>query len=47
MPSSFINYKFKSVAHLPWRVFFYKAFNTFIDDVVAFGGIINMPAKHR
>jgi len=46
-PQIFINYKFKSVSHLPWRVFWYKAFNTFIDDAVAFGGIINMPAKHR
>lgn len=32
-PQLFINYKLKSVAHLPWRVFMYKAFNTFIDDV--------------
>ena len=35
MPQLFINYKLKSVAHLPWRAFMYKAFNTFIDD--AFG----------
>jgi len=27
----FINYKLKSVAHLPWRVLAYKAFNTFVD----------------
>lgn len=26
----------KSVAHLPWRVFVYKALNTFIDDLFAF-----------
>ena len=35
----------KSVAHLPWRAFGYKAFNTFIDDVFAF--IIKMPTSHR
>ena len=27
-PQLFINYKLKSVAPLPWRVFMYKAFNT-------------------
>uniref|UniRef100_A0AAY4CVV8 Lipid scramblase CLPTM1L n=1 Tax=Denticeps clupeoides TaxID=299321 RepID=A0AAY4CVV8_9TELE len=35
----------KSVAHLPWKAFMYKAFNTFIDDVFAF--IITMPTSHR
>ena len=35
----------KSVAHLPWKAFMYKAFNTFIDDVFAF--IIKMPTTHR
>lgn len=35
----------KSVEHLPWRTFMYKAFNTFIDDVFAF--IITMPTSHR
>ena len=44
-PQLFINYRLKSVAHLPWRVFMYKAFNTFIDDVFAF--IISMPIAHR
>ena len=44
-PQLFINYKLKSVAHLPWRAFMYKAFNTFIDD--AFAVIIDMPTKHR
>ena len=33
------------MAHLPWRAFGYKAFNTFIDDVFAF--IIKMPTSHR
>lgn len=44
-PQLFINYKLKSVAHLPWRVFMYKALNTFIDDLFAF--IIKMPTMHR
>jgi hypothetical protein len=35
----------KSVANLPWRVFMYRACNTFIDDLFAF--IIKMPALHR
>lgn len=45
LPQLFVNYKLKSVAHLPWRAFMYKAFNTFIDDVFAF--IIIMPTAHR
>lgn len=45
LPQLFVNYKLKSVAHLPWRAFMYKAFNTFIDDVFAF--IIMMPTAHR
>ena len=40
-----MNYKLKSVAHLPWKVFMYKAFNTFIDDVFSF--IVVMPTAHR
>ncbi|CAE7174657.1 CLPTM1L [Symbiodinium microadriaticum] len=36
MPQIFINYKLKSVAHMPWRVLVYKFFNTFIDDIYAF-----------
>jgi len=44
-PQLFINYRLKSVSHLPWRVFMYKGFNTFIDDVFAF--IITMPMAHR
>merc|ERR1712142_352608 len=35
-PQLFINYKLKSVAHLPWRMMTYKALNTFIDDIVFF-----------
>uniref|UniRef100_A0A8I5N1P5 Lipid scramblase CLPTM1L n=1 Tax=Papio anubis TaxID=9555 RepID=A0A8I5N1P5_PAPAN len=45
LPQLFVNYKLKSVAHLPWKAFTYKAFNTFIDDVFAF--IITMPTSHR
>lgn len=44
-PQLFLNYKLKSVSHLPWRVFVYKAINTFIDDFFAF--IITMPTMHR
>lgn len=45
LPQLFVNFKLKSVAHLPWKAFMYKAFNTFIDDVFAF--IITMPTSHR
>ena len=45
LPQLFINYRLKSVAHLPWRVFIYRALNTFIDDLFAF--IITMPTSHR
>lgn len=45
LPQLFVNYKLKSIAHLPWKAFMYKAFNTFIDDVFAF--IITMPTSHR
>eukprot|EP00824_Muranothrix_gubernata_P005097 TRINITY_DN16613_c0_g1_i1.p1 TRINITY_DN16613_c0_g1~~TRINITY_DN16613_c0_g1_i1.p1 ORF type:complete len:619 (+),score=121.66 TRINITY_DN16613_c0_g1_i1:19-1875(+) len=44
-PQLFINYKLKTVAQLPWRVFVYRALNTFIDDLFAF--IIKMPTLHR
>jgi len=44
-PQLFLNYKLKSVAHLPWRVLGYKFINTFIDDLFAF--IIRMPAMTR
>ena len=35
-PQLFLNYKLKSVAHLPWRVLCYRFINTFIDDLFAF-----------
>merc|ERR1719420_1867796 len=44
-PQVFINYKYKTVAFLPWRKFIYRAINTFIDDLFAF--IIRMPTMHR
>ena len=44
-PQLFINYKMKSVAHLPWRMMTYKALNTFIDDLFAF--VIKMPTLYR
>jgi len=48
MPQIFINYKLKSVAHMPWRVLVYKFFNTFIDDVFAFFIMSDyMTKKHR
>ena len=44
-PQLFINYKLKSVAHMPWRMMTYKALNTFIDDIFAF--VIKMPTMYR
>lgn len=44
-PQLFINYKLKSVAHMPWRMMVYKSLNTFIDDLFAF--VIKMPMLHR
>jgi Cleft lip and palate transmembrane protein 1 (CLPTM1) len=44
-PQLYVNYRLKSVAHLPWKVFVYKIFNTFVDD--AFAWLIDMPWKHR
>ncbi|PVU85968.1 hypothetical protein BB560_006852 [Smittium megazygosporum] len=44
-PQLYINYKLKSVAHMPWRTFIYKSLNTFIDDLFAF--VMPMPMLHR
>jgi len=44
-PQLYINYKLKSVEHLPWRALTYKAMNTFVDDIAAF--LIDMPMMHR
>ena len=44
-PQLYINYKLRSVAHLPVRALMYKIFSTFIDDIFAF--MVKMPLKHR
>ena len=44
-PQLFINYKLKSVEHMPWRTLVYRAINTFVDDL--FSLIIDMPLGHR
>ncbi|EFJ43770.1 hypothetical protein VOLCADRAFT_106719 [Volvox carteri f. nagariensis] len=44
-PQLYLNYKLKSVAHLPWRQLTYKFLNTIIDDLFAF--VIKMPLLHR
>jgi len=44
-PQLFLNYQYKSVAHLSWRALVYKFLNTIIDDLFAF--IIEMPTLHR
>ncbi|KAH8551870.1 cleft lip and palate transmembrane protein 1-domain-containing protein [Umbelopsis sp. PMI_123] len=44
-PQLFINYKLKSIAHMPWKTLMYKSLNTFIDDLFAF--CIKMPTLHR
>jgi hypothetical protein len=44
-PQLYINYKLKSVAHLPWKQMSYKFLNTIIDDLFAF--VIKMPLMHR
>jgi len=44
-PQLFINYKLKSVSHMPWRAMTYRVFITFVDDIFAF--LIEMPTAHR
>eukprot|EP01059_Diplonema_ambulator_P004202 TRINITY_DN13905_c0_g1_i1.p1 TRINITY_DN13905_c0_g1~~TRINITY_DN13905_c0_g1_i1.p1 ORF type:complete len:541 (+),score=155.59 TRINITY_DN13905_c0_g1_i1:11-1633(+) len=44
-PQVIINYKLKSVSHLPWNVLTYKFINTFIDDLFAM--IVRLPSMHR
>ncbi|CAM9395670.1 unnamed protein product, partial [Phaeothamnion confervicola] len=44
-PQLWINYKLRSVAHMPWRFMCYRFLNTFIDDLFAF--VIKMPTVHR
>ncbi|KAK7731753.1 hypothetical protein SLS53_008697 [Cytospora paraplurivora] len=45
VPSLYINYRLKSVAHMPARAMMYKFLNTFIDDLFAW--TIKMPFLHR
>ncbi|PGH31717.1 hypothetical protein GX50_05496 [[Emmonsia] crescens] len=45
VPSLYINYRLKSVAHMPGKALTYKFLNTFIDDLFAF--TIKMPTLHR
>ncbi|KAK5133341.1 hypothetical protein LTR08_007775 [Meristemomyces frigidus] len=45
VPSLYINYRLKSIAHMPARALSYKFLNTFIDDLFAF--TIKMPLLHR
>jgi hypothetical protein len=45
VPSLYINYRLKSVAHMPAKAMTYKFLNTFIDDLFAF--TIKMPMLHR
>lgn len=45
VPSLYINYRLKSVAHMPGKAMMYKVLNTFIDDLFAF--TIKMPILHR
>ncbi|KAI6262301.1 hypothetical protein MCOR19_001494 [Pyricularia oryzae] len=45
VPALYINYRLKSVAHMPAKAMTYKFLNTFIDDLFAF--TIKMPILHR
>ena len=44
-PQLVLNYKLKSVSHLPWKLLGFRFVNTFIDDLFAF--VIKMPTMHR
>ncbi|KAI9625864.1 hypothetical protein H4Q26_016112 [Puccinia striiformis f. sp. tritici PST-130] len=45
VPQLVINYKLKSVAHMPMKAMMYKTLNTVVDDFFAF--CIKMPILHR
>jgi Cleft lip and palate transmembrane protein 1 (CLPTM1) len=45
LPQVLINYRLKSVAHMPMKAFAFKFLNTIIDDLFSF--IIKMPWLHR
>ncbi|GHP06447.1 hypothetical protein PPROV_000519200 [Pycnococcus provasolii] len=44
-PQLYINYRLKSVSHLPWKQMTYRFLNTIVDDVFSF--LIPMPFMHR
>lgn len=44
-PQLYINYRLKSVEHLPQKALFYRFLNTIIDDLFSF--VITMPTMHR
>ncbi|EPT03616.1 hypothetical protein FOMPIDRAFT_1141780 [Fomitopsis schrenkii] len=45
VPQLIINYKLKSVAHMPMKAMIYKSLSTVVDDLFAF--CIKMPVLHR
>jgi len=45
MPQVFLNYRLKSVEHLPWKAMVYQAMNTFVDDL--FTIFIRMPEVQK
>lgn len=45
LPQLYLNYRLKSVAYLPQKVFLYKIFLTFVDDITAY--LLEYPWKHR
>jgi len=45
IPQLIINYKLKSVAHMPMKAMIYKTLSTVVDDFFAF--CIKMPILHR
>ena len=45
-PQIFMNYRLKTVEHLPWTALTYSFINTFIDDLFAFG-IFRVPEVSR
>ena len=44
-PQLYINYRLKSVEHMPSKALFYRFLNTIIDDLFLF--VITMPTLHR
>jgi len=44
-PQLYINYRLKSVEHMPWKPLIYRSINTFIDDLFAF--VVTVPTLYR